>query len=186
MEQNTGINYCVPGDWDSVAAFEEGIKQLQHGHCELCHSVSLSINPKMYKGKSMCQDCRGSKFRKDEDQLSWLPVWYDDHDNVRYDLPVELQDLREGEKLLLQQLSPYIPLQHLQHGSYGSKGHVCCFPQRVDDICRSLPRQPNDVRVVRVVKHFRKKNGDTGSTTFRIRRQKVMDALRWLKKYNYH
>ena len=47
-----------------------------------------------------------------------LPVWFDELNNINYKLPKQLEGLREGEKLLLQQISPYVHLQHL------SKDHM--------------------------------------------------------------
>ena len=48
-----------------------------------------------------------------------LPVWFDELNNIHYELPKQLEGLREGEKLLLQQILPYVPHQHLSKGSYG-------------------------------------------------------------------
>ena len=112
------------------------------------------------------------------------PIWVDDEGNTQFSIPDELQDLREGEKLLIQQVSPYVPLQHLQKGSYGCKGHVCSFPQDIHSLCTILPRLPSDVTLVNVVKSFRDKQNVPHKLTFRIRKQKVLAALRWLVKYN--
>jgi hypothetical protein len=38
--------------------------------------------------------------------------------------------------------------------------------------------------VIRVIKHFKNSTGEVVTKSFRIRRQKVLDALRWLKKYS--
>ena len=112
------------------------------------------------------------------------PVWFKDgkHNSPQYNLPPELCGLSEGEKLLIQQVSPYVPLQHLQKGSFGSKGHVCSFPQDISEVCLVLPRLPTDIRVVNVVKEFRDKDNVPHKHTFRIRKQKVLDALAWLKQ----
>ena len=80
------------------------------------------------------------------------PVWIDDDKQVHYTVPEELAELTEGEKLLIQQVSPYIPLQHLHNGSYGAKGHVCLFPQNIHSICTVLPRLPSNVTSISVVK----------------------------------
>jgi hypothetical protein len=39
-----------------------------------------------------------------------LPIWIDDNHNIHYELPHGLIILTEGEKLLIQQVSAYIPL----------------------------------------------------------------------------
>ena len=116
-----------------------------------------------------------------------MPIWYEDSSNkqkARFDLPSELSNLREGEKLLLQQISCYVPLQHLKQGQIGSKGHVCCFEQTIDEVCTILPRLPKDVKIVRVIKKYRKEGAEIGKKTFCIRRTVVLNALYWLKKHN--
>ena len=82
------------------------------------------------------------------------PTWTDKHGIKHLTVPKELSDLREGEKLLIQQVSPYIPLQHLQKGTYGCKGHVCSFPQTIHNICTVLPRLPSDITIVNIVKRL--------------------------------
>ena len=101
-----------------------------------------------------------------------------------YHQPTELLELTEGEKLLIQQVSPYVPLQHLQNGSYGSKGHVCAFPQDVHEMCTKLPRLPSDVQTVSIVKSYTSEDGEAQKISFQVRKQRVISALKWLKKYN--
>ena len=112
------------------------------------------------------------------------PIWFNDQGTPMYEVPEELFQLTEGEKLLIQQVSPYVPLQHLQNGSYGAKGHVCAFPQDIHEICTKLPRLPADVKTVSIVKSYLSEDGESQKISFKIRRQKVINALRWLKKYN--
>ena len=112
------------------------------------------------------------------------PTWIDLKGQKHYEQPDELVDLTEGEKLLLQQVSPYIPLHHLQKGSYGCKGHVCCFPQDIHHVCTELPRLPSDVSVIRVVKQFTDDDNQVQQTSFSVRKEKVYQALRWLKQHN--
>lgn len=118
-----------------------------------------------------------------------LPTWNDGKKEY-YNVPVELQGLREGEKLLIQRVSVYVPLLHLQYGQIGARGHVCCFTQDVQEVCNVLPRLPKDVTIVKVVRKFKKAgtsgkdDGDYNAKTFCIRKDKVLQALRWLKRYN--
>ena len=46
------------------------------------------------------------------------------------------------------------------------------------------PRLPDDVQFVKVVKEYLQEGGEIASITFTIRKQIVLDALRWLKEYN--
>jgi hypothetical protein len=92
--------------------------------------------------------------------------------------------LQEGEKLLIQQVSVYVPLQHLMYGQVGARGHTVSFPQDVSSVCKTLPRLPDNVQVVQVIKNFGLNDGTISSKTFSIRRPVVMAALHWLKKFN--
>ena len=133
--------------------------------------------------KKLCTTCHRSKLNQ-EDMDKYLPVWYDKKGKVQYQLSLQLQGLHEGEKLMLQQVSPYVPLIHLKDCQIGSRGHVCSFVQEISEICTVLPRLPDDIQFVKVVKQFHKEGGEIGSKTFTIRKKAVLDALKWLKEYN--
>ena len=104
-----------------------------------------------HKNRSLCTTCQGNTTRK-EDKIKDLPIWFVKSGMVQYHLPKELQNLREGEKLLIQQVSAYVPLLHLKDGQIGSTEHVCSFVQYISSICTVLPRLPNDVQFIKVVK----------------------------------
>jgi hypothetical protein len=65
-----------------------------------------------------------------------------------YHVPNELSCLWEGEKLLIQMVSPYVSFVHIKNVTLGIKGHVCSFPQRVQDLYTTPPRLPNSATVV--------------------------------------
>ena len=67
-----------------------------------------------------------------KDQTTTHPIWFDKENLCQYELPEELQNLREAEKLLILMVSVYIPLQHLHKGQTGC-GHVCCFAQDIGE-----------------------------------------------------
>jgi hypothetical protein len=161
--------------------------QLQHKQCKMCHSVSITkahtecrVNP----GTFVCIDCKQKSesvyYRKDCNKL--LPVWYDDNGDVQFELPDDLRDLRLGEQLLIQRFSCFVPLVHIRNGMMGLKGHCCCFKQEISDVCNSLPR--TKVNAVKVIKSIRDVQGAGFSQAFYVRRNKVMGALIWLKKYH--
>ena len=114
-----------------------------------------------------------------------LPTWKDEKDILRFDVPPELSGLTIGEQMLIQMAAPFVPLRHIWRDHIGIKGHVCSFPQRVDEIVTELPRLPKDVNVLRMVRTFKKgPNGEVTTKTFRINKCKVLQALRWLVKFN--
>jgi hypothetical protein len=169
----------------STCQFESKLDSLSHVKCIKCFSVSLRFSEQIvqFPEKFTCLDCRKSN-NWTAYPKSTLPIWIDKHNTIQYHVPKELADLREGEKLLIQQVSVYVPLQHLSYGQVGARGHIVSFPQDVFSICRTLPRLPHDVQAVKVIKNFKLNDGTISSKSFSIRRYKVMAALYWLKIYN--
>jgi hypothetical protein len=127
--------------------------------------------------------CQGS-YTNQKNMNKDLPIWYDKNGIVQYLLPPQLKCLREGEKLLIQQVAAYVPLLHLKDGQIGSRGHVCSFVQDISSICTVLPRLPNNVQFVKVVKKFLQEGGKISSKMFVVQKKAVLDALKWLKEYN--
>ena len=117
--------------------------------------TGINIKPS-HKNLLLCRECQASHANIKEMEKE-LPIWYDKNRNVQYYLPEQLACLREGEKLLIQQVSAYVPLLHLKDGQIGSKGHVCSFVQDITSICTVLPRLPDDVQFVKVVKNTYKR-----------------------------
>ena len=85
---------------------------------------------------------------------------------------------------MIQKVAPYIPLLHLKDGQLASRGHICSFRQDISSICNILPRLPSDVHFIKVVKKYLESGGEKTNKMFNIRRAEVLNALRWLKKYN--
>jgi hypothetical protein len=161
--------------------------QLEHKMCHKCRSVSLMKNYSVCRvdnEKHVCSECKQKQeatfYKKDCNRL--LPVWYDDDGSVQFELPEELKDLRLGEQLLIQRFSCFVPLVHIKNGTMGIKGHCCCFKQDLADVCNDLPR--TKVNAVKVIKAIRQEIGSSIAKSFYIRRDKVMNALKWLKKYH--
>lgn len=179
--------------WDEKASvyreFESEMADVKHKFCSVCRRVSLQMKMKPVWANTssppICSQCSAAHETEQSmlDQKR-LPVWYDDQGGVRYDVPRELSDLREGEKLLIQMVPPYVPLVHIKNGTLGVRVHVCSFPQRVTEVMSVLPRLPENVNLVKMVRNFRAQDGSTGTKAFVIRRHVVLAALHWLVKYN--
>ena len=168
----------------SIIEFEKRCLEIKQQRCDLCRSVSLRLIISSTVHGNICGECKNNKVWQYENPDSRLPIWYNDEKIPQYTVPEELSCLREAEKLLISQVSVYIPLQHLSLGQLGAKGHVCCFEKDLSDICTTLPRLPSDVTVVRILRKFTNDEGEVTSKAFSIRKKEVLDALRWLQKYN--
>jgi Helitron helicase-like domain at N-terminus len=169
----------------STLDFESRLDSLKHWKCMKCFSVSMRHQEKsiICNNQFICADCRFVKSANDSSVID-LPIWIDENQTVQYYVPEELSGLREGEKLLIQQVSVYVPLQHLSYGQLGARGHIVSFPQNLLSVCKTLPRLPANVDVVQVVKNFKLNDGTISSKSFCIRKSKVLTALYWLKKFN--
>ena len=63
-----------------------------------------------------------------------LPIWHDDDGTPQYHVPPELSELTVAEVLLIQRVSPLVPIVHIRNGTMGLKGHVCSYQQDVNSI----------------------------------------------------
>lgn len=168
---------------ESTKEFDKQCQALQHQYCEVCKKVSIRLKIRHTSHRKICRECNtGNISTSDADDQ--LPVWIDSRGQTRYDLPTELQDLREAEKLLISPLLLYVPLHHMKKGQIGCRGHVCAFEQDIGSVCKSLPRMPSDIGLVRVIKKYKDDIGTVQQKTFSVRRERVLNALRWLKRYS--
>ena len=167
---------------DIFRGFEAQCMELRHASCVCCHTVS--VNNVLRDGK--CQHCttKPNDYYLNKKQL---PIWFDDKGVPQYHLPSVLVDLTYAEKMLIQRLSPFIPMIHLKHGVHGLCGHVCAFEQDIEAFINRLPRHKDDVTMLRVLKTVAAEIGDNKNTrieAFRVRKKNVFGALKWLKQYN--
>ena len=162
-----------------IVDFETVIEGFSHRHCKNCHACYLESFEERSKKCKIC----GNYPEKWTLSNNALPVWYL-NDVAQFHIPVELEGLDFGEKLLIQQATPYVPLFHIKNGTMGIKGHVCCFPSAIDRVCKVLPRLPQDLKILKVIHSYSSSKNGECRHLFRIRRDRVLDALMWLKTYN--
>jgi hypothetical protein len=170
-------------------AHEVEMFQIRHKQCIKCKGVSLVKEYIKYRSGTSQHHCSTCKRLGMDDFWKFntdgiLPVWYDDQGIVQFHVPPELQGLRLGEQLLIQRLSCFIPIVHLKHGIMGLHGNCVCFRQDISDICNVLPR--SRVNAIKIIRSYSKKDefGLQNIDTFIIRKDTVLRALRWLKKYH--
>jgi hypothetical protein len=162
--------------------FEDRNMGIHHERCMVCRQVSTNLV--LLRRTPMCTKCRTKSIRKPSYVPPWLPTWVDEKGSVHYTVPDCLRILREGEKLLIQRISTYVPLRYMKGGAHGSKGHVCSFPKELQEFVTELPRRK--VEAIKVIRRFVDTDKEVNETTFTIRRKVVMRALYWLKQNNKH
>ena len=160
--------------------FEEKMTNLSYKKCNICHQRRL----KLIVNDGICSRCRQQKgLNKFSHNNKTLPTWTKNN-IVNYTVPKELQDLTLAEKMLIQRVSPLIPVLHIKNGSIGSRGHVVSFYQDITGICDELPKLPSHVSIVKVIRSGITAKGENISNSLNVNRHKVISALKWLKTYN--
>lgn len=169
-----------------ICEFEEQMKDLKHKHCICCHQVRLKMTVNKF---GLCRDCEKKNNPSFYLEHNLLPVWYKNGDvnsEPQHHQPTELKDLSIAEKLLIQQVSPFVPLQHIRKGTFGLRGHVCAFEQNIEGLVTKLPRDKNSVEIIQVQQMVRSEIGSDAFQlkNYKVSRIKILRALKWLKQHN--
>lgn len=164
---------------DALFRFEARMANASHSVCANCRECSLNIVTSVRA--SLCTKCRDKKRRTAyNDENSMLPAWIDDEGDRHYEIPKELSELTIAEKLLIQRVSPLVPIVHIKNGTLGIKGHVCSFLQDVNEVATKLPRLPTNVKAIKMVRTYAGSDGKETTKTYMVNRKRVMTALHWL------
>ena len=160
--------------------FEQDMLNCKFKYCKVCHQRRLIMVTKT----DVCSRCSSQKtVQLFTHENKALPTWTE-RNRVYYNLPKELKNLTIAEKMLIQRVSPLIPVIHLKNGILGSRGHIVSFFQDLSTICNIFPRLPSEVSIVRVIRKSTTKAGDDVSKSFTVNRMRILNALRWLKVHN--
>ena len=169
MERNKNIEFHFASDDEFIQAtkeFDRLNEQLVHNRCTCCRKVRLDMKVEQQTFRStkhsLCYSCKHYNLNEIKQVQRALPIWKNDNQKIQFQLPNELMDLREGEKLMIQKYSAYVPIHHLYKGQIGAKGHCCAFKQNIMDVSLVLPRKPADIKFIQVIKKYKDKSGDIG------------------------
>jgi len=97
------------------------------------------------------------------------------------EVPDELNDLTFIEEQLIALIHPIVSYFKLKGLQYGYRGNVINFPQNVNEFAKELPHKIQDLSIIVQV---RRKTGDNEYHDFRVRSNKIKNALIWLKAHN--
>ena len=96
-------------------------------------------------------------------------------------VPPELQDMTQCEEMLIARAFPVMQVYIMsKYGTIKYKGHVVTLPHNVQKVADVLPHLPKDIPVV----SFCAKGRDRKIQSFRVRKEKILKALLWLKNNN--
>ena len=160
--------------------FEAKLQQLKLSHCIICRQFRME----MQTINSICSRCNSQKNKPMfSHENKALPTWTK-NEKVMYELPQELSHLTIAEKLLIQRVSPLVPVIHIKNGILGVRGHIVSFFQDISGIAKALPRLPSEVSMVKVIRDGKTRCGNQIKKAFTVDRRRVVTALLWLKKHN--
>ncbi|KAL7297052.1 hypothetical protein TKK_0009478 [Trichogramma kaykai] len=98
------------------------------------------------------------------------------------EIPAELQDLTYIEQMLISRVHPVVSLYRVNGGQYAYSGSVINFTQNIHEYIDTLPMNVEELTSTILF------NRDTahGVAQFRVRSDKVLRALLWLKRHNIY
>ncbi|KAK3922353.1 Hepatocyte growth factor activator [Frankliniella fusca] len=129
--------------------------------CDICKKRQIYCRSE----KKPCKDCH---------------IYTSSNDLDPKDVPSELLDLTFVEQQVIARVHPVLSLYKVKNVHYKYLGQIINFPQNVQELCDILP---NTVENLSGVLAIRCKDSD-GFRDFFIRKQKVLNALVWLKANN--
>ena len=150
--------------------FTNDIVSLNYTSCTNCHRLELIKQTNNH----MCAPCKRNPLK-----FTWS-------NNMKPGIvPEQLSNLTKIEQLLIAKSTPVMSIYQTkafgQPGQYHYKGNIINIPQDLNDIVRTLPRTPSTVGLLIV-----QRQGVNGLSDFRVRRQKILDALIYLKIHHKH
>lgn len=175
FEINCGENlHKQPWAVKNMKKFHESMK-MKITMCVVCHEAwpIKQSNKKCGSQDFVCLRCNRDK---------GTPKKFSrENDMIPCDVPAELRNLTQVEEMLIARAFPVIQVYIKPRGGQrGYKGHVITLPQDVEQFAKILPRVPADIPIILI--KFRGNN--EFSKEFKVRRQKVLDALLWLTGVN--
>ena len=154
---------------DCIRSFELKQMSLNFKFCTICKERRIETK---ISSSSICKRCNSDK--------NSLKLFSFQNIMDPQSVPPELSDLSIIEQQLICRISPCINIHMLKHGGIASAGHCVTFPQEVNEPAKIFPRLPSEINIVRV----RKLGKNDTSKDYSVRRQKIQEALLFLKNNN--
>jgi hypothetical protein len=96
------------------------------------------------------------------------------------DVPSALQAMTQVEEMLIARTCPIMSVYRKHGGQWGYKGHVVNLPQDLQGFLNRLPCSVSDLPILVIRRH----GAENTHTDFRVRRERILSALKWLKLNN--
>jgi hypothetical protein len=157
--------------------------------CNGCHLTKMSRTMVQFghttkqEQKPICGSCAHNPARNTVHKQV-IPYWIDRHGTIHTDVSRELNDLTFAEKHLIELASSHMALIHLKNRTLGSRGHCVSVEQKISELFTTFPRKPCDLNLFNVRRSGRSSDNEVYERVFKVRKEKVLEALYWLVKYN--
>lgn len=150
---------------EAAIKFDNALKDIRFNQCVNCSRKfpDLTLND-----EGFCAVCK-----KDSTKMVYPNLIIDD-------VPTELQNLTLIEQMLIAQVHPVVQFYRIQNAQTGYKGNVISFFQDITETYSELPLLPEQVAKVLMFT----KNTPNGEIHFQANREKIMNALIYLKRHN--
>ena len=176
--------------------FEKGLEEIKMEHCPECDEDWFNMGMQQYEGRTMCSKCL-KEIKKNAQKIGRRVC----SRSVANDMdpgPVppghQLHGLTPLEQRLIARVVTYVQVRRMPKGSIGYSGHSIHFKQDIEPMAQTMSRGPpyGEGKLPRKLKDagyclVRKTGNEKNSfkhKDFRVRRDRVLNALRWLKANN--
>jgi len=150
-----------------IYGFYTKFKTLKLNQCSICCEVWGHIK------KNLCNKCKLDKQTPKKFSV--------ENDMIPSVIPLVLRDLTQIEEMLIAKVLPIMNVYcRPKGGQRAYKGHVITFPSNVQKVANVLPNLLHELPIIKI----HKRNSTFQSRDFRVKRSKVLNALRWLINNN--
>ena len=157
--------------------FTDELQRLRSARCHLCGERWFAAQTPaqaraVAEREYTCDRCKRDK--KQDKSFSTA------NDMGPGSVPDQLNGLTQAEEMLIAKSCPAMRFYRLKEGQRGYGGHVVNLAQNIGDFVNSLPRPASELPIIVV----RRQGGEGIHKDLLVRRQRVFDALNWLKANN--
>ena len=160
----------------SVSKVQDKQEQWQHAKCSVCAEQWPVRKSNIDLDSYICLRCSGDKRS---------PKMFPAHNDMDPgSVPSCLGGMTQIEEMLTARACPIMTVYRKHGGQRGYQGHVLNLPQNIQQFLKKLPAPIASLSIL-IIKRV---GAENTTAEFRVRRQKALSALLWLKHNNrfYH
>ena len=162
---------------DVQKGFTGELQRLRPGRCQFCGDWWFTAQTPtqaaaVAEGQYTCDRCKRDK----------KPVksFSSANDMDPGSVPYQLKGLTQAEEMFIAKGCPVMRVYRPKGGQRGYGGYVVILAQNIGDFVNSLPRPARELPIIVV----RRQGGEGTHKDILVRRQRVFDALNWLRANN--